>query len=516
MPIPLLPQETLDFTGLSREDMLVRLQSLANQAQPAWQDFSTAYPENIVLELAALHGDILRGVFEERVRQLSWATITDRLAAIRLGKQSSFTFTNAVPSTVELVFTTANDAVVATRVPIPEGTIVVANDIRYRVTSTGLGIEVGNSSQAVNAEQAEEVSVSFSSLSEPNMEFLLERAGYVGDSLTVTASDGAYTATDIFSDKASTDRVFMVAVDNQERGRVRFGNGVAGAIPQGTVSMTYRVTAGAQGAVEQGVSWKLDSPLIDELGATVRPRITNALAAQPGTDALTVAEARIRAPLAARTAGKRATIESDHEDLALTDPTIARAFLATSESSELINEDEAVLFLVAYGAELSSGAFEAAEPSSTTLTSMAARFAKDGASPTVMGVLLSVQAAPFYTVNVTARIYKTRGAKAADVSAAIRSNLRDLFSVANAKRQPNAAVDFGFRLQNASGDADFLFPWSSVYNAVRDAEGVRRLPPSSDALLLNSTFGDVHLQPSEFPVLGTVTIYDMDQSGQQI
>jgi predicted metal-dependent hydrolase len=69
MPAPLLPQGTLDFTGLSRQEMLVRLQTLFNQVNPEWDDFSAAFPENLLLEGMVFQSDIMRGVIEERVRQ---------------------------------------------------------------------------------------------------------------------------------------------------------------------------------------------------------------------------------------------------------------------------------------------------------------------------------------------------------------------------------------------------------------------------------------------------------------
>ena len=36
MPLPLLPQGTLNYTEIVREDTLVRLQKVANQLNPEW------------------------------------------------------------------------------------------------------------------------------------------------------------------------------------------------------------------------------------------------------------------------------------------------------------------------------------------------------------------------------------------------------------------------------------------------------------------------------------------------
>lgn len=518
MPLPLIPQNVLDFTGLSREDILVRLQGLANQAAPTWVDFSTAHPENVILELTAMYGDIIRGVTEERVRQLSWATVTDRLAAIRLGRSANFTLTGATPATVDLTFTTANGAVVATRIPIPEGTIVTANNIRYRVTSVGLGIEIGTATQVVSAEQADVIDFSFDSSAAPNTELLLDRTPYIDGSVVVSATDGAYAPAPngTFAGTTSGDKYYVVFTDSTGRARIRFGNGITGAIPQGEITGTYKVGGGSGGDVEANVSWQLESPLQDTLGNTVNLIVTNVAASVPGTDAMAVAEARTRGPLALRTATKRAVNEADHEDFATANPTIARAFMATAETSPIVAEDEGILYLIAYGTELASGSFQPTAPSTDIINSITASFNPGGSNPSIMGSTLTVRAAPFKTVNVVARIYKTQGANPSAVAAAIRANLADLFAVADSTRQPNANVDFGHRLKNATGAADFLFPWTSVLNAVRDATGVRRMPASTDALLLNGVFGDILLAAEEFPKLGSVTIFDLDQGGAQI
>lgn len=518
MPLPLLPQGTLDFTLLSREDMLTRMQTLANQVNPAWDDFSQAFPENILLELMAFSMDVIRGTVEERVRQLNWATISDPIAAVRLGKISGFQLSGASASQVTVTFTISGGTTATRRVPIPENTVARSSGKRFRVVETDKAIEIGQSSVDVLMEQSELVGPEVFEISpdEPNIELLLQGSPYIDDSVTVTAVDGTYTAVDTLTGQSSTARVYVPLVDDQGRLRLRFGNGISGAIPQGEVSVEYLVGGGTEGEVEASAPWTLEDAVSDEDSQPVLLTLSNVEASSAATDSMTVAEARVRGPLSLRTVSKRSVNEDDFEIAATSVSGIARALMATSETSEVVAEDNGILYAVAYGTELASGKFEPAAPTTAQLNEVSGIIAREGDQPLIMGVNVAVTAAPFKTVNVTVKIYKESGYTASTVSTNIREALKDLFAVSNDDRTPNTNMDFGARMLDVDGDADKLLDWSLVFNAVYDAEGVRRIPSTSDNLLLNGLHGSVSMQPQEFPELGAVTIIDMDQSGAQI
>jgi hypothetical protein len=509
----------LDFTGITREDMLVRLQKLANQVNPEWDDFSVAHPENLLLESMAFIADLIRGTMEERTRQLNWATITDRLAAIRLGRLSGFQLPGATASTLSGVFTTASGQAPTTRIPIPEGTRVRTDDPtdpkRYQVTSDNAAIETTGASATVSLEQSETVVEQFQSNNEPNQELLLSESPYIDDSMEVEAADGTYSAYSTFLGASATTKAFVIFVDDQGRARARFGNGINGSIPQGEIEVTYRVGGGVAGEVSAGASWTIEDTISDELGQPVQLILTNTSASQPASDAMTVAEARVRGPLSVRTIN-RVVNEEDFEFVATQIPGIARAFMATSNTSTDIAEDHGRLEIVAFGTRLDSGRYEPATPSGAKLIEIAAKLSKEGNFPPVMGFTYGVYAAPFRTVDVVVRIFKEANATATAVGKAIRAALADFFAVAFADRTPNTSIDFGAKLLGSDGLSDYTIGWSNVFDAVTATEGVRRISPLSNNLLLNNTHGSVILTPREFPELGTVTILDEDQAGKQI
>lgn len=518
MPLPLLPREELNFTGLAREDMIVRLQSLFNQLNPEYDDFSTAHPENLLLEGMAFYADILRGTMEERVRQLTWATITDRLAAIRLGRLSGFRLKGATAATVSGTFSKVGTPAV-NHITIAEGLKIHTVDTdgvkKYRVVSSDGEILVGeNTSNVVTLEQAELITEAFDSTLEPNLEVLLGSTPYIDGSVSVEADNGTFLETTTFLGATSSDKVFVVFVDGNAQARLRFGTGINGAIPQGVITVNYKVGGGTSGEVEAGALWAFDETVTDDLSIPVTLTFANTSSSAPAADAISVDEAKVRGPQSVQTS-QRLMIESDFENVAES-LGLARAFMATSNTDVTLAEDYGRLELVAYGTQLASGRYAPAAVSEATITAVRAAMAKDGATPPVMGFDFDIYSATFKDINVSVRIKKKSNYSASVVSTNVRNAIKDYFAVSLADRTPNPSIDFGARLKDSNGDPDYLVVWSSVFEAVLSAEGVRYIPSQANNLLLNNLQSSFRLNPREFPRLGTITIFDDDQQGAQI
>jgi len=521
MPIPLLPTRTLDLTDLSQEGLRERLQYLFNQVRPEWTDFSLAYPENLLLEGMALL--VSAGVEHSRelVRQLGWSLVTDRLAAIRLGRSSNFELTGATAPTVTGTFSLPGGAAATKEITIPAGTRASSGSVIYKTTQAAT-ITVGSSSVDVQMECAEAQSETIQSTGESNIHIRLSQAPYVEGSIQVSAANGTYTNLNAkgqkylsFLEMTPDTRGFILLVDNYGYGHVLFGNSVYGAVPQGAISITYKTGGGRSSAVAAGVSWRILDTILDAGGDSVTLVLTNASAASPGQDQMTVEEARVRGPLAYRTLA-RVVNEEDAEYAATTVAGIARALCATSEDDSSVQEDEAVVHLVAEGTQYDSGYYAPATPTSGQIADVEALYAEGGAYEALMGVRMDVRAATFRDITVACRIHKDSGYTASQVKANVTANLQDFFAVQDENGVPNMQVDFGCRLLGADGNPDYKIAWSDVFNVINDTAGVREIPPSSQDLLLAGSRNSVTLQPSEFPRLSTVTLYDMDNNGQQM
>jgi hypothetical protein len=114
------------------------------------------------------------------------------------------------------------------------------------------------------------------------------------------------------------DRYFVVEVDNDGRGHLRFGNGELGRLPQAGASFfaTYRVGNGQRGNVGADAIAHLVPRNIQLSGIT---RVHNPLPAQGGTEPEPIAEAKLFAPFAFRKELQRAITADDYAQLAQRD-----------------------------------------------------------------------------------------------------------------------------------------------------------------------------------------------------
>jgi hypothetical protein len=123
----------------------------------------------------------------------------------------------------------------------------------------------------------------------------------------------------------SRDRHFVVEVDNEERARLRFGDGELGLIPEAGTQFRakYRVGNGPSGNVGAGTISRVAFYRNPVSGASLRPR--NPLPARGGTAPETLAEAKLFAPDAFRAELKRAVTADDYARLAERHPMVHRA-----------------------------------------------------------------------------------------------------------------------------------------------------------------------------------------------
>ncbi len=527
MPLPLIPASELDLSKMDRQSLLARLQTLAYQVIPTWSDFSPGYPENMLLEAQALLSSMVSSVLNERARQLTKATVTDRLAMIRLATPFGYSLASATAAQTDGTFYLPNGALATSVVTIPIGTRVKSGDAQYQ-TMVATTIQIGNNaSSTVTVENAESQTEQFTSDETVNQIIQLSMINAVEDSdtdpghLYVIADDGQYRDRLILSgakirsflEASPDDRVFVPLIDNNGRVYIYFGNSINGKIPQGTISVEYKVGGGETGRVGATATWTIVDSVYDAVNSPITVLFQNPAASVGGYDATSIDEARARAPLALRTV-ERCVNEEDFEYIATLTPGVARAAMLTSNQDTSIPEDEGHLYVVAYGSPYTnSGYYPPAAPTAAQLAAIAANIAVTGPYPQVMGVDISVLTAIFTDITVKVRIYKESGYTATQVSANINESLQKFFAVADDNRGTNMLIDFGYKLLSSTGAPDYKIAWSDVLNVINDTSGVREIAFTIDNLLLNEVRQSVILSASTFPRLSTVTIYDMDNSG---
>ncbi len=296
-----------------------------------------------------------------------------------------------------------------------------------------------------------------------------------------------------FLSSRATDRHFTVLVDQNDRATLRFGNGVEGAIPSGTVVVAYKTGGGAQGNVDAGTVRRLEGSFTDAAGHPVTVSVTNPAAASGGVDRESLAQIRTLAPASIRVL-TRTVAREDFEIHALGVPGVARALMVTSNEDAAIEENSGILFLVPQGGGLPSAALKQQVLDQVTVV-----------YPCTLTFDIAVQDPVYRSIDIRAEVALRQGANSVAVAAAIRKALAGLFAVSLPDGTPNPQVDFGFNLKKASGDVAAEIPFSELFDAVAEVPGVRKVHEQSFL-----PADDVKLDVREFPVLGKVSLFDLD------
>jgi hypothetical protein len=521
---PLVAYNINDFTQLTRLGLEDRLRTLFYQLNPNWDDFSSNHPENLLLAGTALLGALIAGATDEKIRQLYWSTVTERKSIIRLAKPIDFTLTGREAASVDGYFYLPNSQNASADITIPAGTRVLSNDKIFTIL-TAASISTGaNASGTVSAENVEEYTDTFSSDGAANIEIKLSQTNVIDGSLTVECTDGTYTNVDddsvqyrSFLDMKPQTKGYISYVDNRGSCYIQFGNGIYGAIPpQGAIEVTYKAGGGADGSVNASAAWQVLDTISDDNGDAVSVLFTNPAASTGGDDEMSVYEARTRGPRHRRLI-RACTNEDQYETVATDTSGIARSAMVTSNWDETVAEDAANLYLVAYGTAYSdSGHYPPATPTAAQIAAVQAKIAQSGANPGILDFMTTVVAATFTTINIAVRVHKSANYTGAQVKTNITSALQQLFAVADDNKEENTYIDFGYKLLDADGDPDYKLAYSLIYNAIYDSAGVREIPPGQTDLLVNGVRASYTLDPIAFPLLGTITIYDMDASGVEL
>jgi len=524
MSAPLLPTQITDYLNLTRLGMEDRLRTLYNQANPDWVDFTPNYPENLILSGQAFINSLVAGAADERMRQLYWPLVTDRLSAQRMGRPMGFSMNGRTAASVDGTFSLPNGVAASRPISLPVGTKISTGNAIY-TTSAALTFLQGATSLAASLRNVVQVTSAFSSDGTADQVLQLEQipiADGEPDAFVITAGNGTYTSLNeaglpfsSFMEMGPDILGYVAYKDNNGKVFVYFGNGVYGAIPTGTINVTYLVGGGVDGRVGAGAKWTVLDSLSDDLGSPATMLFNNTAASSGGDDEMTVEEARVLGPLSMLAIGPCVN-EPQFETVSCRVSGVARAALMTSNQDPEIPEDQARLYLVAYGGQYSNKYYPPASPTATQIDAVEALIDKLGQHPRLMGVVVTVLHGVLRTLNIAVRIHKGTNATEDSVRAAIEDSLQKFFAVATDKKARNTKVDFGYKMLGSNGLPDYQVAWSDVFDAIRDSVGVRQIPPGPSDLKIDGYRSSAYLLKHEFPMLGAITIYDMDESGVEI
>lgn len=500
----LFPVPQLDFTNKDFDSILDRLRNVIRSVFPTWSEENVANFGNILLESFAFIGDVLVFYQDSLARETRIVTATQRKALIALTKLIGFEPKTASAATTDETFTLAavpvDDVVFVTGTPVR--TSAVTDPVTFQLLADltipgGTDPPVGIGS----VENSESVSDTFISTDTANQIFTLSRVPFLEDSAVIAAANGDYIEVDNFLDSTSTDRHFTLEVDEFDRATVRFGNGINGVIPSGTVVMNYKIGGGIAGNVEAGAINTIEGAFTDINGVPVQVTVTNVSTASGAAERESEAAIRQRAPETLRVLA-RAIAREDFEIVAEDVTGVARALMLTKNEDPSVAENTGNLFIVPEGGG----------PPSTALKDLVkAEFIGDDAPFPAPVTFTVIELDPvFLTIAVTATVFLRSNFTAAQTKADITTALTDFFAIRTSDGAKNTLIDFGFNFKDANGDPAGEIALSDVFNVVRDVAGVRKIGDLTSDFTLNGVHSDVTIALKEFPVLGTISLINGD------
>lgn len=496
----LLPQPVVDYSDKDFDSIRVRLYNLISAVFPDWTDQNVANFGNILVELFAHVGDTLGFYLDNHALESRIVTATQRRSLLALSKLVGFVPFGATPAQADVVVTLLNGPLAAD-VIIPANTIArtlaVTDPISFQVLSD-ITLPAGATQGVGTVENSRSHVETFSATGVQFQELELQNTPFLEAGLTVVGSNGSYTVVDDFLSATAADRHVQIIVDQNERATLRFGNGVNGQLPTGTVQVDYKTGGGANGNVDPTTITRLEGSFTDALSNPAQLSISNPNGAAGGADRQSIEQIRLQAPASIRSLNRSITRE-DYETNALRVPQVARAIMITSNERPGVPENTGMLHIVPQGGGLPSQAVQAA-----VLTMVTETF------PGPLTFLVSVENPEYLPVDVNATVFLQRGALAATVDASIRANLTNFFAVNLADGSPNPLIGFGADFLDVSGNPTGELAFSDIYNVVRDTAGVRKIGDTAGNFFLNGNASDVDIEPQEFPRLGTVTIINGD------
>lgn len=483
---------SLDYTNRDFDALRARLFNLISSAFPEWTDQQVANFGNILVELYAFVGDVFGFYQDSQAKESRWSSAQLRRSMLSLVKLIEYVPTGASAATANITLELAASPIGSVTFQVGDTfrTLDLVDPVVFQAVTTATispGADPATAVISVENSAAAEDLVQSTDL--PDQVYVLGEAPFLDGSLVITAGDGAYTVQQDFLRSGATDKHAVVAVDENDKAHVTFGNGVAGSIPTGSITFTYKTGGGPAGNVDVGAIAKAVKSYTDNLGNPVIVSVTNLLKAGGGLDRQTVEGIRQFAPKSLRTLTRTVSRE-DYETNALRVPGVVRALMMSKDEKPSVLENNGELYIVPAG----GGA--AADVLLTAVATMI-----DVTYPKTITFRLRVFSATYLLVNIAARVHLAKGSVPGTVGPAIRASIASFFAIVAVDGSTNQAIDFGYYMDGA-------LAWSDVFNVVRDTVGVRKIDDGLGALTLNGAAADLSVPVQQFPILGTVTLVD--------
>lgn len=495
---------SIDYTDKDFDALNARMRNLIRRAFPQWTNEQVANFGNLQVELFAHVGDVVTKYQDNQAGEAFLMGVTQRKNVLAHAKRFGYAPRGRTASMVDLTLEITSGAPAAA-VAVPARTKAKTESVVSPVSFETLAAAQFDAGTVgpivVTAENAQQRSELFAANGRPGQELVLGATPFLDGSLELTASNGLFEVVDNFLDSTSTDLHVTIGVDQNDRARVRFGDGRNGALPSGTITAVYKTGGGIEGKVEPGAVRRLEGAFFDAFGNPVTVVVTNAAASTDALARQSLDQIKMAIPESLRVL-ERTVAREDYEINAKRVPGVVRALMLTSDQYTPIDENRGILYVVGPG-----GADVPVDVRAAVLEMVTTTY------PKTITFQVEVRTAVWLDVNIAATVHLAQGANRTTTRAAILDRLARAFAVEPTSADVQAGlplgVDFGWNLRDSSGELAGVLDWSTIFNIIRDTPGVKKIPADA-GLLLNGVEDDLAINIVQFPRLGTVTLTDGD------
>jgi hypothetical protein len=243
----------LSYTGRNYTAIVAELKAVIRETRPdLWSDFFDSNTGTALIELAGLVGDMLSYGQDLVAQELFLATCRRYESALRFAHSVGYLPRTATAALVTVRSLSFPDALTLNGGVVPKGTTLAGqNGFVYELLAdaTVLPGDTVARLQMVEGVSYEDI---FTPVIEKNGE-VVSTNGVVADGSWLVYIGDPNVPTNLWEQvdnvqfEASTTKTYDVSFDDQGRLHVRWGDGIAGKIPDQEITLRYRTTNGAAG-----------------------------------------------------------------------------------------------------------------------------------------------------------------------------------------------------------------------------------------------------------------------------
>jgi len=307
--------ETISHTARDVNTILTELENLVLSTAPDdWSDFFESNLGQLIIRFNALIGDMLSMGQDAVAIEVFLATCQRYESALRFCQSVGYVPRSATPASVEVVSVSFPASVTLYGATIAVGsTIAGPNGLQYELLEA-YTIPVGALDATLTLQEGKSFTETFEPSSQPRQQISTSNGVVAEDSWEVyvgtVSPANLWSQIDSLALETTASKTYEVSFDGSGRLLVQFGDGAAGKIPDGTITVLYRTTNGEAG---NAPIYSVDGSMKVTLGGgagTASVQFRNSTGkATGGRDRESLSELRVNVPAYIRSQDKILTLQ---------------------------------------------------------------------------------------------------------------------------------------------------------------------------------------------------------------